>query len=77
MNHEQYKEMCLAIKNDVSFDEFASICSFRNYTKGYVLRIWQMYSRKPLDFVLYHHVGRDVFEYLRLKQNIIDRIYQP
>jgi hypothetical protein len=77
MNHEQYKRICLAIKNDVDFEEFSILCSPRKLTQDYVKTIWDMYCEKPLEFVLYHDVGKDVFEYLRIKDEIIKQVYQP
>ena len=77
MNHEEYKRICLAIKNDVEFQEFEVLCSARKYSDDYVGKIWKMYCDKPLEFVLYHDVGRDVFEYLRVKEEIIRQFYLP
>lgn len=77
MNHERYKEICLAIKNDIDLQEFSILCSIRKYTDEYTERVWKMYCEKPLEFVLYHDVGKDVFEYLRLKEEIIKTAYQP
>jgi hypothetical protein len=77
MNHEGYKRICLAIKNDVEFEEFCALCTPRNYSDDHVDRIWKMYCDKPLEFVLYHDVGRDIFEYLRVKEEIIRQFYLP
>lgn len=70
IKHYQYKEICLAIKNDLDFEEFSILCSSRNYSDDYTKSIWNKFSEKPLEFVLYHDLGRDVFDYISFKLKI-------
>jgi hypothetical protein len=71
MTHNQYKEICLSIKNDISFDEFKILCSSFEYTDNYIESIWNHFSNKPLEFVLYHDLGKEIFEYIRISKYII------
>lgn len=77
MNHEQYKKICLSIKNDIDFEEFSVLGAARNYSEDYLNSRWKMYCEKPLEFVLYHDLGRDIFDYLRVKEEIIRQVYLP
>lgn len=77
INHYQYKEICLAIKNDLNFEEFQILCGSWSYSEDYINKIWRHFSDKPLDFVLYHDLGRDIFEYLYFKLKIAEEVQQP
>lgn len=77
MNHQQYKNICLAIKNDVDFLEFQTLCLPYNYSSEYIESIWMHYMNKPLEFVLYHDFGKEIFDYLNSKENLIKQVYQP
>lgn len=67
MKHHQYKEICLGIKNDLDYEEFLILSSNRQYSTSYTESIWRHYSEKPLEFVLYHDLGKDIFEFIKWK----------
>jgi len=75
MTHEQYKNICLALKNDLSFEEFSILGGFLNYTDDYIKNIWEYYCSKPLEFVLYHDLGREIFNYLKSQKELIGHPY--
>lgn len=75
MNHQQYKNICLAIKNDIDFEEFQILCLPYNYSNQYIESIWRHYNNKPLDFVLYHDLGKEIFDYIIYKEALIKQSY--
>lgn len=77
IRHEQYVKISLAIKNDIDFDEFMTLCGSRNYTDDYVKGIWKMYSEKPLEFVLYHDMGKEIFDYLQMSEMARKYLHLP
>lgn len=72
MTYDQYKELCLSIKNDISFEEFRILCTHFNYTDDYIENIWVHFCSKPLEFVMYHDLGKEVFNYLKSQKTIMN-----
>ncbi len=77
MTHNQYKDICLSIKNDISFEEFRILCSSFYYTDNYIESIWNHFSSKPLEFVLYHDLGKEIFNYIKSQKELIKQSYLP
>lgn len=77
MNHTQYKEICLSIKNDISFDEFKILANSFTYSNDYINSIWNHYCNKPLEFVLYHDLGREIFNYIKSQKELIKTVHLP
>lgn len=75
MNHQQYKNICLAIKNDIELDKFQTLCIPYNYSPQYIESIWQHYTRKPLEFVLYHEIGKEIYNYIIYKESLLKQSY--
>jgi hypothetical protein len=73
MTHKQYVNICLSIKNDICFEEFKELCNSFEYTDDYILNIWNRFCNKPLEFVLYHDLGKEIFNYLKLTNEIISK----
>jgi hypothetical protein len=73
MKYEEYKDICLSLKNDLSFEEFSILGSFLNYTDDYIEKTWEYYCSKPLEFVLYHNLGKEIFNYLKSQKELIGR----
>jgi hypothetical protein len=71
MTYKELKEISLSIINDISFEEFQILCSSFEYTEDYVLKIWQQYSNKPLEFVISHDTGEEIFNYLNTSKEVI------
>lgn len=71
MKHEQYKNICLSIKNDICFEEFKILCTSFNYTDDYVESIWNHFCSKPLEFVLYHDLGKEIFNYIKYQKELM------
>lgn len=77
MKYQCFKEMCLALKNDVDFEEFKILCSNRNYSEAYLKSIWEIYCQKPLEFVLYHEAGREIFNFVKHKEEVSKQTHLP
>ena len=77
ISHEKYVKISLSIKNDIDFDEFKTLCMSRTYTQDYIDSIWKIYSEKPLEFVLYHDMGREIFDYLQTSEIARKYLYLP
>jgi len=73
MTHKQYVDICLSIKNDICYEEFHELCNSFEYTEEYILSIWNHYCNKPLEFVLYHDLGKEIFNYIKLSKEIIGK----
>jgi hypothetical protein len=71
MIHEEFKDISLSLINDISFEEFQILCSSFNYSEEYILTIWKQYSSKPLDFVVFHDVGKEIFNYIKISKDIV------
>lgn len=77
MKHDDFKELCLSIKNDISFNDFRTLSSSYNYTDHYLDSIWEIYSSKPLEFVLYHDLGKEIYNYIKCQKEITGLNYLP
>lgn len=77
MTHKEYKDICLSIKNDLSFEEFKILSSTYNYSNEYIESIWNLYKNKPLEFVLYHELGKELFSFLTNSKKMIQMSYLP
>lgn len=76
MNYRHFKDFCLALKYDIDFDEFKTLASNR-YTEQYLKSIWDIYCLKPLEFVLYHDFGKEIFNFIKHKESISEHTFQP
>lgn len=68
--YKNFRDISLSIINDISFEEFQILCSSFNYNDDYVLKIWKQYSDNPLEFVILHDVGEEIFNYIKLSKEI-------
>lgn len=71
MNFEEFKNICFRIKNDISYHDFISLCESHNYTDEYIENIWEFFCSKPIDFLIYHDVGKEIYSYVYLTNQII------
>ena len=71
MTYKDLREISLSIINDISFEDFRILCSSFMYSEEYVLKIWKQYSNNPLEFVIFHDVGKEIFNYIKLSKEII------
>jgi len=71
MIYEEFKDISLSLINDISFEDFQILCSSFNYSEEYILTIWKQYSNKPLDFVVFHDVGKEIFNYIKISKYIV------
>lgn len=77
LTYQDYKDICLSIKYDLSFEEFNILCQPYDYSNDYVQSIWDLYKKKPLEFVLYHEFGKDLFNFLIISKKLIQMTYLP
>lgn len=71
MTYKELREISLSIINDISFEEFQILCSSFMYSEEYVLKIWNQYLNNPLEFVVFHDVGKEIFNYIKLSKEIV------
>lgn len=77
LTHEDYKDICLSIKNDLTLEEFKILCCSYNYSDQYIDNIWNLYKAKPLEFVLYHELGKEIFDFLTNSKRLIQMSHLP
>ena len=77
MTFEEYRDISLSIKNDIDFELFFSLCSGKNYTSEYIERIWKIFCDRPFEFILYHDIGKDLFNYLKAGKYLVGQFYLP
>lgn len=71
MTYKDFREISLSIINDISFEDFQILCSSFMYSEEYILKIWDQYSKNPLEFVVFHDVGKEIFNFIKLSKEII------
>ena len=72
MTYKDFRELSLFIINDISFEDFQILCSSFMYSEEYILKIWDQYSKNPLEFVVFHDVGKEIFNFIKLPKEIIE-----